>query len=176
MRAYDSLTPKQRAFVDAYLASGNATQAYTDAGYAGRGSTARVNASRMLTNANMLAALAERRAQLATANDVTPERVIQEWARVAFFSLRQAATWTNAGLDLHDSATLSDDVAAAIAEVESAPTEFGTKRKLKAHSKIAALRALSEHLDLFGTRDALEKLGQGLMGLLTTHRNTASNG
>ena len=176
MSAYEDLSERQRQFVEAYLVSGNASEAYTEAGYKGRGATARVNASRMLTNANIQDALTERRAQLASAYDVTPERVIQEWARVAFFSLRQAATWTNAGLDLHDSVTLSDDVAAAIAEVEIAPNEFGTKRKLKAHSKIAALRALSDHLDLFGNRDALEKLGQGLMGLVTRARGQHRNG
>lgn len=146
------------------------------AGYKARGNSAEAAAVQLLRNIKVQAALAERRAQLANANDVTPERVIQEWARVAFFSLRQAATWTNTGLDLHDSVTLSDDVAAAIAEVEIAPNEFGTKRKLKAHSKIAALRALSDHLDLFGNRDALEKLGQGLMGLVTRAREQHTNG
>lgn len=177
MSAYDNLTPRQRTFVEAYLVSGNATQAYQEAGYTSTGKAIGNNAARLIGSDRIKTALAERRAQLADANAVTPERVIEEWRRIAFFSLRHAATWTHAGLDLEDSATLSDEVAAAIAEVEVIPTEAGPRIKLRAHSKIAALRALSAHLDLFGNQAALEQLGQGLMGLLRTQaRKEHTNG
>ena len=176
MSASDHLTEKQRKFVEAYLTSGNASAAYAAAGYTGRGATARVNASRMLTNAKIQQALAQRRARLASANDVTPERVIQEWGRIAFFSLRDAATWTRDGLVVTDAAALSADAAAAIAEVDMIPTPDGMRLKLKAHSKTAALKALSDHLDLFGTREALEQFGQGLMGLVTRNREQHPNG
>ena len=48
------LTPKQKAFCDEYLIDLNATQAYIRAGYAVKDeSVAKVNASRLLTNANV---------------------------------------------------------------------------------------------------------------------------
>lgn len=43
------------------VAAGNATEAYRIAGYAGTGSGARVNASKLLTSTNVAAAIAERR-------------------------------------------------------------------------------------------------------------------
>jgi phage terminase small subunit len=42
MSAYDDLTEKQRKFVEAYLAHGNATQAYQQAGYKGNANVAAV--------------------------------------------------------------------------------------------------------------------------------------
>ena len=48
----------QRHFVGALDSSGNATEAYIKAGYKARGAAARANASRMLTKANVRAALA----------------------------------------------------------------------------------------------------------------------
>jgi phage terminase small subunit len=53
---YDELTPKQQAFVDAYLTNPNATEAARKAGY----SAPRSQGSRMLTNVDIQAALQER--------------------------------------------------------------------------------------------------------------------
>lgn len=176
MSAYEALTPKQRAFVDAYLASGNATQAYAAAGYKGRGTTARVEAHRNLTKPNIQAALAERRAQLARANAVTPERVIAELALIGFSDLHDYVTWGPDGVILRASSELDATARRAVSEVSQTITQGGGTIRFKIHHKVEALDRLARHLDLYGEKDALEKLGQGLMGLLTTHRNTSSNG
>jgi len=47
------LTAKQRRFADEYLIDLNATAAYKRAGYAGDGHGAEVNASRLLSNAEV---------------------------------------------------------------------------------------------------------------------------
>ena len=47
------LTAKQQRFADEYLIDLNATAAYKRAGYSGNGTTAEVNASRLLTNAKV---------------------------------------------------------------------------------------------------------------------------
>ena len=54
--ATDPLTPKQQAFVDEYLISGNQTQAYIKAGYSPK--SAAPNAVRMMENENVRAAVA----------------------------------------------------------------------------------------------------------------------
>lgn len=175
MSAYDDLTEKQRRFVEAYLTHGNASEAYRAAGYQAR-SGWNAHAARMIARDSVKAALAERRAQLADPLKITPERVLTEWARIAFFTLPQVGTWGPGGLTLADSATLSADAAAALASVEMIPTEAGPRLKITTHSKTAALKALSEHLDLFGTREALDHLGQGLMGLMAQARREHTNG
>lgn len=53
-----SINQRQRKFVEAYAKTGNAAQAYVDAGYAVKSvSAAAVNANRLLKNANIAAAL-----------------------------------------------------------------------------------------------------------------------
>ncbi|WP_019123801.1 terminase small subunit [Brevibacillus massiliensis] len=58
------LTEKQKRFADYYIESGNATEAYKRAGYSVKtDEAARVNASRLLTNANVRAYINERIAE-----------------------------------------------------------------------------------------------------------------
>lgn len=52
------LTPKQQRFAEEYLTDLNASAAYQRAGYAARGNAAEVNASRLLRNAQVAAAVA----------------------------------------------------------------------------------------------------------------------
>lgn len=55
------LTEKQKRFADYYIESGNATESYKRAGYSvNSDEAARVNASRLLTNANVRAYINER--------------------------------------------------------------------------------------------------------------------
>lgn len=74
MAATTSLTPKQQRFVDAYALSGNASEAARQAGYGEAG--ARVTACRLLTKANVSAALAARQAEYAAELQVTKDDVI----------------------------------------------------------------------------------------------------
>jgi phage terminase small subunit len=53
-----ALKPKQQKFVEEYVRTGNATQAYVAAGYKGRGKSARNAASKMLANVGIAAAVA----------------------------------------------------------------------------------------------------------------------
>lgn len=64
MSSITKLTQKQRRFIDEYIISGNATQAYLKAGYKVSESVARRNASRLLTNADIKAAIKKRNAEI----------------------------------------------------------------------------------------------------------------
>jgi phage terminase small subunit len=72
------LTPKQQRFVDEYLVDLNATAAYKRAGYAARGNAAEVNASRLLRDAQVSAAVEEARAEVARKLQISAERVVAE--------------------------------------------------------------------------------------------------
>lgn len=57
--------------------------------------------------------------------------------------------WGPGGVALRDSAELSDDEAAAVAEVSETWSENGGSRKVKLHDKVAALEKLAKHVGLY---------------------------
>jgi phage terminase small subunit len=50
------------------------------------------------------------------------ERVLAQWARIAFFDLRKAVSWSGNAVSLEDSDELDDDTALAISEVRQGGT------------------------------------------------------
>lgn len=71
------LTPRQARFVREYLIDRNATQAYLRAGYRVSASVARRAASRLLTNVDVRAAVAEGERILAETAGWTQRRVLE---------------------------------------------------------------------------------------------------
>jgi hypothetical protein len=88
--------------------------------------------------------IAERAARLG----ITPERVLREYARIAFADLRRVADWGPDGLVLKTPETLSDADAAAISEITAAGTG-GRRYRVKLYDKKAALDAIARHLGMF---------------------------
>ena len=74
------LTPKRQRFVTEYLVDLNATQAAIRAGYAKSG--ARTEGARLLANADIQAAIAERATALAEKAEVSPEWVLTQLRNV----------------------------------------------------------------------------------------------
>ncbi len=88
--------------------------------------------------------IAERAARLG----VTPERVLQEYARIAFADLRRFADWGPEGLVLKTTGALTDADTAAISEITTAGAGSGNYR-VKLYDKKAALDAIARHLGMF---------------------------
>jgi phage terminase small subunit len=152
-----ALTDKQARFVDEYLIDLNATQAAIRAGYDPK--WAKTNTTKLLTNTNVQAYLAERQKALSERTEITQDRVLKELAKIGFADIRKAVKWsptlgeqvvgddmvqTN-GVMLIDSNLLDDDTAAAVSEI--AQTAQGIKIKL--HDKRAALVDIGRHLGMF---------------------------
>ena len=78
------LTPKQAAFVDAYVgrAKGNATEAARIAGYQGNENTLSSTGWETLRNPAVADAVEQRRAELAK-DTLTPERILALWTAIA---------------------------------------------------------------------------------------------
>lgn len=145
------LNDRQRQFVREYLIDFNATQAAIRAGYSPKAATA--VASRLLTNANVSAAIEEGRQRLAEKTDITAERVLAELAKIAFLDVRKAF---NADGSLKPIDELDDNTAAAIAGLEVAAINedgatIGSLKKIKLADKISALEKLGRNLNLFNT-------------------------
>jgi len=89
--ATQRLSMQQERFVHEYLAElpHNATAAYARAGYTATGSAARTAAARLLKQPAIQAAIATIRAKDAAKFEVTRERVLEEYAKLAFVDPRK---------------------------------------------------------------------------------------
>lgn len=141
------LTDKQKTFVEEYLVDLNATQAAIRAGYSER--SAHNIASRLLKRDDIKDAIREAMHERSERTKVTADRVILEISRVAFANMSDYAAWAGNTLVIKDSATLSEDAIAGIAEVTEHRSEMGSTIKFKLHDKIKALEMLCKHLGLY---------------------------
>jgi phage terminase small subunit len=146
------LTPRVERFVREYLIDQNGTQAAIRTGYSER--TAAQQASRLLTNAKVSAAIVDGQKSVAERLGITAERVLTEYARLAFLDIRKAFDEDGRLRPIHD---LDDDTVAAVSGIEvedlyegkGADREHvGRLHKLKLSDKKAALDSLAKHIGL----------------------------
>ncbi len=142
------LSRKQQRFVDEYLIDLVAAKAYQRA-YACSDAVAETNGPRLLRNARIQAGIEQRRLLLAIRTGVTPERVLEELARLGFSDMRKFTKWGPDGVRLNDSDALADDDARCVAEVSQTTTEGGGSLKFKLHDKVAALTQIGRHFGMF---------------------------
>lgn len=152
------LTPKQERFVAEYLVDLNATQAAIRAGYSEK--VANTNGPRLLVNARVAAAIAERRGELQQATGVTQERVVAELAKIGFANLGDYFR-LDGPEPVIDLANLTEDQKAAMSEITVDRTTVAsgedsetttTRVRIKLHDKRAALVDLGKHLGLFSEK------------------------
>lgn len=109
-----NLTARQRAFVEHYLVSRNATDAARKAGYA-HGKCTRVQASRLLINTIIRQEIDKRQTKQADKLEVTAERIQAEIAKMAFMDMRHYLDAN--GLPLSDFSGLPPEHTAAIRSI-----------------------------------------------------------
>ena len=139
------MTPKQEQFVQEYLSDLNARQAALRAGYSDATAT---NAHRMLRRPEIAAAVADAKRNRASALQVTAERVIAEYARIAFANMADYVRFEADAMQVRPIDTLTADQTAAIAEVTESKTQRGGTVRFKLYDKLAALNALARHIGL----------------------------
>lgn len=152
----DGLSPRMRLFVHYYLIEPNATQAAIKAGYSEK--TAHVQGPRMLGNVRILEAINAGMSTLYKRLDITAERVLQELAKIGFSDMRSFVRWGSSGVQLKNSEDLSDEDAAAVAEVSETITKDGGSIKFKLHDKKGALELMGKNLKLFTEKVDLNAL------------------
>lgn len=139
------MTPRQCRFVDEYLIDLDGKHAAIRAGYAA--SDANNRACRMLKMPAIADAIAAAMAARSRRTGITPERVLEELARIAFVDWRKLAAWGPDGVAVVDSNTLSPAETAAIARVS---TDDGWENRvdIATHDKRRALDTLARILGL----------------------------
>lgn len=155
-----ALTLKQARFVDEYLVDLNATQAAIRSGYSEN--TAEQQGSRLLSNAKVAAAVAERQADRVKRTEITQDRVLQELARIGFADIRDLFEWDVESATFIPSRDLTEDQAAAVSEIQAettstrerngTTTDTTVKLKIKTYDKLGALDKLGKHLGMFVER------------------------
>lgn len=138
------MTAKQKKFVNEYLIDGNATQAAMRAGYSKK--TAGIIGDENLKKPNIAAAIEKRQSKLAEKLEITQERVLAEYAKIAFSDMRKFSKWGADGVELIDSDSLSDNDAACVAEVSQTITKDGGSIRFKLHDKKGALDSICKML------------------------------
>lgn len=151
-----TLTPKQVRFVEEYLVDNNATQAAIRAGYAER--TANEQGSRLLAKSNVQALVEQKRGALAKKTEVSAERVIAEYCKVAFADMANYVMIDQKSGEVRlDFGKIPAGGTAAIAEITQEEYMDGAgddarpvkRTKFKLYDKLRALDALGKHLGLF---------------------------
>jgi phage terminase small subunit len=136
-----ALTPRQAFFVEHYLIDLNGKEAAIRAGYVPR--AAKVRAAKLLRRPGVRQAVAAAMAARAARSGITAERVIAEYARIAFADWRRFAAWGPRHMRFAAAGALGDDARAAVAELVEAS---GRLKRLRLFDKQAALNSLSRIL------------------------------
>jgi len=138
------LRGKQRKFADNYIKSGNATEAYVNAGYKVRSNkTARANASRLLTNANVKSYIEKRLKQLESAKLATAQETLEYLTSVMRGEQTETVV-TAKGLYRNVEVSAKDRITAAKELLKRYPVDPLAKaqlRKIKADATIAEYQA-----------------------------------
>ncbi|MEM7173283.1 MAG: terminase small subunit [Pseudomonadota bacterium] len=142
------MTPRQRRFVEEYMIDLNGKQAALRAGYAP--SAAKNRSYILLRQPEIAAAVAEAMMERSRRTGITADKVLNEYARLAFSDLRQVTDWGPDGVLPKAAKDLNPDQARAIAEVTETKSKTGGGTvRVKLHDKKGALDALARHLGLF---------------------------
>ena len=148
------LSPREFRFVCEYLIDLNGTEAAIRAGLGKSRKSSTQMASKLKKKANVATAIA---AALAERGNATGSRVVEEIGRVAFARITDITRVEGGCLIITDTAQLTEDQQAAIAEISETITEQGRTIKVKLHDKLSALDKLAKVLALY--KDRLEVSG-----------------
>ena len=147
------LSPRRARFVVEYLVDLNATQAAIRAGYSPH--TAKQQGSRLLTDVDVSRAIAGGQRELAERHNVDADRVLTEYARIAFSDITDYGdVFVTGEIDFDSlppgtSAALADLVVDTFAEGKNEEARRVRRVRVKLHNKLTALEALAKHLGLF---------------------------
>jgi phage terminase small subunit len=152
------LTPKQALFVREYLVDLNATQAAIRAGYAAR--TAHSSGPRLLANVAIAAAITVAKVERAERVNVDADYVLTRLVHLADVDLAEAFKPDGTLKPIHE---IPPDCRRAIAGIDVEEPRLrdgvevkGIVRKIRFHSKVAALELIGKNLAMWIERKRLE--------------------
>lgn len=146
------LTPKQEAFAQAYIETGNASEAYRRAyevSSTTKANTIEKRACELLKHGKVGGRIAELQAAHQKRHEVTVDRILSEYVKIAFADAGDYFDWGPDGVTVKSKSELTPAQRAVVAEVSQTVTEKGGTIRVKLHDKQTALAALGKHLGMF---------------------------
>lgn len=143
----NTLTKKQKLFVEEYLIDLNATQAAIRAGYSP--DSAQQMGSENLSKPVIKNAIDRAIAERSRRTGINQDRVLLELAKVAFLNPIDVINMD--GATIRGEANRDDTACIASVKVKTIPTDDGaiTEREVKTYDKLKALELLGKHLGMF---------------------------
>ena len=167
------LNIRQLLFVSEYLKDFNGAAACKRT-YGASDYACRVNAARLLANANVRAAVEAGKAEKLARNALTADRVLEEYRRIAFADIR---TFFDAKGNLKPMKDLTEEEGSMLAGLEviiknakAGDRQTDTVHKFKLWDKVRALEALAKHFGL--VRERLEVSGWDKLAAQVNHAST----
>ena len=150
----NTLTKKQKRFVEEYLIDLNATQAAIRAGYSP--DTAQQMGSENLSKPVIKNTIDRAIAERSRRTGINQDRVIQEIAKLAFLNPIDVIDMDEA--TFKGEANRDDTACIASVKVKVIPGEDGniTEREVKTYDKLKALELLGKHLGMFTDKLKME--------------------
>jgi phage terminase small subunit len=151
-RSDDALDVREAKFVSLYFENPNGTNAALAAGFGNTPGSASVQATRLLGRAKIKAALAAKQAKFMQRYEVTPDRLIREFAKIAFSNTDDFVAIQADGSVIVDFGTATREELAALASIEVDEYMDGRgdgaarvkKTKFKHYDKLKALQELAK--------------------------------
>ena len=133
-------TDRQIAFIKAYVANGNASQAAIKAGYSPK--TAASQGQRLLKNVKIRATVDKALAQIADKQEVRAEEVIRETRLLTFSNILDYMQFDQNGTPTFNLGNLDRNLGTAIKAFTITDTKNGQRVSLVLHDKLKALNKL----------------------------------
>lgn len=149
------LNEKQKKFCEEYLVDFNACQAAIRAGYVKN--SARIHASRMLSNDNIQRYIQELADQKLKETGDPIKKIICELQMIAFGDMRDFMEWDDRRITWKSVEELGEKTR-LISEVKETVTQHGGSRSLKLHDKMKAIEMLGRYYKIF--TDKVEHSGE----------------
>jgi phage terminase small subunit len=148
------ISSRRNRFANEFARDLHGTNAAIRAGYAPK--SARVTATKLLGDPLIQEKIQEAFDRRAERTNVDVDRVVREYARLAFANMGDFAEWGNGtngdgngSMTLVGSKELDVDAMAAVSEVIETTGPNGSTTKVKLHDKKGALDSLAKHLGMF---------------------------
>lgn len=139
----NGLNAKQREFCRQWCVDKNGTRAAIEAGYSKR--SAHAQATALLKNPKVKAYCDQVLARVAKKTEITIERVLEEYAKIAFFDIKSVVdSYNECGVTFKSMDQIDGHCIASIEEVHV--KDGSSFVRMKPWNKMDALRALKEHL------------------------------
>ena len=157
------MTPKEERFVAEYLIDLNGTQAAKRAGYEGDRYTLKVTASRLLTDANLRAAVREAMKARSRRTRITQDKVLRELAVIAFSDIGDYLDFTGDAIKPKAPKSICGQSRRALASWKTKKTNALQGEKIvetrmdecKLYDKVSALEKVMKHLGMFQQKEPL---------------------